>query len=335
MTEKKRTSHGLYWILILLIGGMLALSMLVNGAFIFGFIVSQFGGVELDQAVDEYPQFTEHWSYGDGDVKAVRIAVSGVITREAAGGFLSPDYDPVENVIRQIRAAGHDDGVKAIILEVDSPGGGITPSDEIYRALLDFKATDPERKIIVFMKDLAASGGYLVSMAGDWLIAEPTSMIGSIGVILQTLNWKTLSEKIGVTDVTFKSGETKDILNPFRDVTEDEKKMMQAVIDNLYLYFFDIVVTGRQMDPDVLKPLADGRIFTAAMALEHGLIDEVGYWDSVMIQTREITGCDQIKVVRYETAKDFFQLLAQAASPLNPVSWLQGQQPRMMYLWQP
>ena len=111
--------------------------------------------------------------------------------------------------------------------------------------------------------------------------------------------------------------------------------MMQAVIDNLYQYFFDIVAEGRQLDPKVLKPLADGRIFTAKMALDHDLIDDIGYWDSVMSQTRELTGCDQIKVVKYEASKDFFQMLAQAASPLNPASWLQGQPPKMMYLWQP
>ncbi|NCC51496.1 MAG: signal peptide peptidase SppA [Spartobacteria bacterium] len=335
MTENKQIAHVVYWILIVIMGGMLALSMLINGLVVIGVALSGVGQPVVEQAEDEFPQLTERWSYGEGEYKAARIFLQGVIVREAPGGFLTPDFDPVERILQQIRAAENDEYVKAIILEVDSPGGAITPSDEIYRALLAFRETDPDRRIIVFMRDVAASGGYLVSMAGDWLIAEPTSLIGSIGVIMQTLNWKTLSEKVGVVDVTFKSGATKDVLNPFRDVTEEEERMMQAVIDNLYQYFFAIVMQGRDIDAATLSPLADGSIFTAEMALRHRLIDDIGYWDAVMEKTRGLTGLDTIKIVRYEQEKGFFEMLAQASSPLDPRSWLMSRPPRMMYLWNP
>ena len=173
------------------------------------------------KAEDEFPTFTEKWSYGSGDVKTVRIAVEGPIFRESEESFFGFKYDKIEAILRQIRAAKNDEAVKAIILEVDSPGGDLTASDEIYKALQDFKRCAEGRKIIVFVRNMAASGGYYVSAPADWIIAEPTSIIGSIGVIMQTLNWKGLSEKIGLTDVTIKSGTNKDLLNPFRDVSPD------------------------------------------------------------------------------------------------------------------
>jgi protease-4 len=282
----------------------------------------------MEYAEDQYPRFTERWSYGAGDVKAVRIPLKGFISREAEGGLFSPVYDPVAGVIRQIRAAENDPQVHALILEVDTPGGGITPSDEIYNALLQFRQSREDRRIVVYMMDVAASGGYMISMAGDWLIAEPTSIIGSIGVILQTLNWKTLSEKVGVTDVTFKSGETKDILNPFREVSEEERVMMQSVVDDLYQHFFDIVCKGRNLDADTLAPLAEGQVFTAQNALEHGLIDQIGYWKDVRHAVRNLLDRKKVRIVRYESQEPFFnRMFSAAASGLQrvPRAWMKPQ----------
>ena len=242
------------------------------------------------KAEDEFPTFTEKWSYGSGDVKAVRIAVEGPIFRESEESFFGIKYDKIEAILRQIRAAKNDEAVKAIILEVDSPGGDLTASDEIYKALQDFKQSADGRKIIVFVRNMAASGGYYVSAPADWIIAEPTSIIGSIGVIMQTLNWKGLSEKIGLTDVTIKSGTNKDLLNPFRDVSPEQLAQLQEMIDSMYRQFFTIVQTNRNIEAESLKAIADGRIFSADLALKNRLIDQIGYWEDAVTKTAELLG---------------------------------------------
>ena len=204
MTEIRKCSHTLFWVFIVLLVFILAGSLMLN----LGLFISVAGSqneFSSGKPVDERPDMKEIWSYGQGTDKAARIAVRGPIIRTIEEGIFSKK-DRVKEVIMQIRAAGHDPLMKAIILEVDSPGGAITPCDEIYKELLDFKKGQKGRKIIVLMKGMAASGGYYISLAGDHIIAEPTTLTGSIGVIIQTLNWKTLSEKIGITDTTIKSG---------------------------------------------------------------------------------------------------------------------------------
>jgi protease-4 len=262
------------------------------------------------------PRYQEQWSYGHRDgAKVVRIPVQGIIARQDEDGLFSPQYDRVESILRQIRAASEDRSVRGIILEVNSPGGAVTPSDEILYALKRFKQRG-NRKIVVFMQDVAASGGYMVSMAGDWLIAEPTSIVGSIGVILQTLNWRVLSERVGLTDVTFISGDRKDTLNPFREVTDAERAMMQGIVDDIYQHFFNIVLEGRNMSEEMLTPLADGSIFMAAEAMSRGLIDDVGYWNDVLAAMLLLLDEDHLYVVRYEESDDFWGWLSRVKSPL-------------------
>lgn len=292
-------------------------------------------GFHKQEAVDEFPALNEVWSYGDGETRVVRIPVNGVITRYAENGLFSSSADMVETIIQEIRAAQADETIRAIILEIDSPGGGITPTDEIYKALMDFRASDDNRRIIAFCSDMAASGGYYLAAAADWIIAEPTTMIGSISVIMQALNWKTLSEKIGVTDVTITSGEYKDMLNPFRDVREEEKAILQAMIDGLYLHFLEVVCQGRDMTVEALKPFADGRVFLPDVALEASLIDEIGYWDSVMARCAVLLDVDSVKVVRYEYRSSFMDMLRGARLGITPQGMLRQASPRFLYLWNP
>jgi protease-4 len=268
-------------------------------------------------------------------VKAVRIPVTGVIMRQQEDGLFRTGGDKIENIIRQIRAARNDGDVRAIILEVESPGGGITESDEIYAALKAFRNSDTDRRVVVFMRDLAASGGYYISMAGDWLICEPTTVVGSIGVIMQSLNWKGLSEKIGIKDTTIKSGANKDLLNPFSEVAPEQLQLLQGLIDSMYGHFLNIVMEGRAMDEATLKPLADGRIFMAKQALDLKLVDQIGYWEDVVEKTTEMLDEDEIKIVRYEQKQDFWELISQIRSPLQLPSLTESSRPHFMYLWQP
>lgn len=332
----KRSTTG-FWIIIAFLAFVLVVSIAVNFGLAIGLVTHRAAAFEAFEpgGEDEYPALTETWSYGEGKVKAVRIGVEGVIDRYAEDGLFRAPVDMVTSVLQQIRAASNDEAVMAIILEVDSPGGGITPSDEIWDALEKFKDSAEGRKIVVFMRDLAASGGYYVSMAGDWIIAEPTTIVGSIGVIISTLNWKQLSEKIGIKDVTIKSGENKDLLNPFKDVPAEQLAMLQEMIDSAYGRFFDIVKDARGIEAETLKPLADGRIFDSQKALDLGLVDEIGYWDDAVAKTADLLGEESVKVVRYESHGTFFELLTRMKAPQIIPSLQSAARPKFMYLWQP
>ena len=281
---------------------------------------------------DEFPVYTEIHSYGSGSVKAVRIPLTGLIARQSDGGFWTAPIDRVEGWKRQIRAAGHDEDVRAIILEVNSPGGVLTPSDELYRALSDFRESREDRVILVFVRDLAASGAYMAALAGDWIIAEPTSILGSIGVLVQTLNWKTLSEKIGVTDTTIRSDDNKDLLNPFDDVDPEHVALFQDIVDANYRYFRDLTAERRGLDAAALERLADGRVMTSHRALEGRLIDEIGYWDDALNRLRVLLGEDDVRVVRYETGPDFFRWLTTALAPFQRMG---RADPRLRAEWHP
>ena len=326
------------WVLVIVLGVLLAGSLVVMAGMTAA-LKDKFAGHvhnSFDYAVDEFPDLTEVWSYGDGEVKAVRIAVEGIILREAQGGLFETPVNMVDSVLAQIRAAQADDEVKAIIVEVDSPGGGITASDEIFRALLGFRESAEDRVVVVFMRDLAASGGYYVAMGGDWLIAQPTTVLGSIGVIMQSINMKGLSEKIGITDVTIKSGANKDLLNPFADVDPAQRALLQEMIDAMYTHFLGIVQANREIPEAQLRTLADGRLFVAPQALDLNLVDQIGYWDDVLAKTAELLGVESVKVIRYEQQVDFFSWLMTVRSPLHPGAWLPAQPPpRVRDRWAP
>ena len=333
--KRARSTTG-FWIVILLLGFGLLVSVAINAGLSAAVFARAVHTASDDEGgVDEFPELTEIWSYGSGDVKAVRIAVSGVIMRESEEGLFAVPQDKIELILAQVRAAQNDDEVKAIIVEVDSPGGGITASDEIYRALMTFKESAEGRAVVVYMRDLAASGGYYVAMAGDWLIAQPTTVVGSIGVIMQSMNIKGLSEKIGVTDVTIKSGANKDLLNPFNDVDPAQRALLQQMIDAMYVHFLGIVQASRDIEEAKLKELADGRIFVGPQALELKLVDQIGYWEDVLAKTAELLDVDTVKVVRYEQHVDVMGWLLGVRQKLNPMSWFDLQRPRMLYLWQP
>lgn len=333
-TEQKKKRIGC-WVLVALVAAILLFSLIVIVS--LGMAVSHWGGTPSQTAngrgVDEYPQFQEIWSYGQGKVKAVRIALDGVIMRYVEGRMFEPAYDMVEQTLRQIRAARQDENVRVLLLEVNSPGGVLTPSDEIYRALQTFRASRDDRRIVVFVRDLAASGGYLASVAGDWIIAEPTAIVGSIGVIIQTLNWHALSEEIGITDTTIVSGANKDLLNPFQPVSEEHVEMFQDIVDANHRYFVEAVARGRGMNEQRVKALADGRLFTAARALDAGLIDEVGYFDRSLEKVRELADVDQIKVVRYHVPTGFLRWLSQAEGRASAAGRLPDVDPRLISLY--
>ncbi len=335
MTERVEKPRRLPWVFVGLLLLALAVSLALNAGLAAGLLLDG-GGGEDGGGEDEFPQMTETWSYGGGDAKVVRIAVDGIIMRGlSGGGLLGGGEDMVESVLRQIRAATNDDDVKGILLEVDSPGGGVTPSDEIYDALKRFRASDPGRRVVVFVRDMAASGGYYVSMASDRIVAEPTAIVGSIGVIMESVNWNVLTQKIGVDATTIKAGENKDLLNPFRPVDPDHVRILQTMIDQIHGRFRSIVAEGRKMDAAKVKELADGSIFSADVAKAKGLVDEIGYWEEAVAQMAKQLEVEKVRVVRYEHGGSLFDRLLGVRAPgfLGRLARMEG--PRPMFLWRP
>ena len=206
--------------------------------------------------------------------KIAIVEVTGVITESS-------------EVIEEIHQYLADDGVKAIILRVDSPGGGVGPSQEIYREVVKAKV---KKKIITSMGSVAASGGYYVACASDLIVANPGTITGSIGVIMEFSNFEELMKKIGVKGVVIKSGEHKDIGSPFREMTPEEKMIMQDTLDNVHQQFIRAVAKGRNLDLAKVIPIADGRIFTGEQAKQLGLVDKMGNLQDAIDEASKLVG---------------------------------------------
>ncbi len=177
--------------------------------------------------------------------------------------------------------------IKAIILRINSPGGAVGPSQEIYQEILKIKKTT---KVIASLGTVAASGGYYIASAADSIVANPGTITGSIGVIIEFMNFKGLLDKVGVTGTVIKSGKFKDTGSPLREMRVDERKYMQAVIDDVHGQFVDAVTTSRELDREKVLKMADGRIFSGNKALELGLVDSIGNLSDAVEVTKKMLG---------------------------------------------
>ena len=194
-----------------------------------------------------------------GDKVAV-VEVDGIITEPGS-------------INKQLKEYGERDDVKAVVVRINSPGGGVGPSQEIYR---EVKKVAAKKKVVVSMGAVAASGGYYIAAAADKIIANPGTITGSIGVIMEFANAEGLLNKIGFKGYVIKSGEYKDIGSPLRGMKDNEKKLLQDVIDDVHKQFVDVVAENRKLKIDVVKRFADGRIFSGQQAKNIGLVDEIG-----------------------------------------------------------
>ena len=178
-----------------------------------------------------------------------------------------------KEIIEDINTFRNDADIKAIVLRIDSPGGGVGPSQEIYREVMK---TRPIKKVVASLGSVAASGGYYSATACDGIMANPGTITGSIGVIMEYANFKEIIKKIGLTPVVIKSGEYKDMGSPMRDLADTEKRLLQGVVDEIHSQFVKDVATGRNIEEEKVATLADGRIFTGARALDLQLVDRLG-----------------------------------------------------------
>ena len=188
----------------------------------------------------------------------------------------------IARIKEELSKAYQDQDIKGIILKINSPGGGVTASDIIYREILLFKNNKKIPIVSLFM-DTAASGGYYIAMASDKIVAHPTTVTGSIGVVISGVNVKKGLEKIGIEDQTIVSGSNKNILSPLADFSKEQRVIIQSIVNDMYDRFFQIVLKGRPLISDAkLRVLADGRIFSATQAKQEGLVDEIGYFEDAI-----------------------------------------------------
>jgi len=319
ITDKSRKRTG--WRIFL--GVVLALSVLAN---IVLFLIL-IGVVTAFVAGQEETFGEEIIRDGPRTAKIAVINVQGIIDSEQA-----------EDVHRQIKSAQEDKHVKGLILRVNSPGGTISGSDQICHEIKTYRQTE-EKPVVAFMQTVAASGGYYVSVACDEIVAEPTAITGSIGVIaghfvLQGL----LEEKLGIKPAIVKSGEKKDWPSPFKPFTEEQRQYMQdKLITPAYERFVQIVDDGREsLTLADVRRLADGSIYGAKEALDEKLIDKIGYLDEAIEEVKSLAEIKKARVVEYRKPFSFADFLTSGSGSflkIDKTALYEFAAPQVLYLW--
>lgn len=187
-------------------------------------------------------------------------------------------------IVEQIQNFAEDQRIRAVVLRINSPGGGVAPSQEVYQAVLELKK---KKKVVVSMGSVAASGGYLIAVAADRILANPGTITGSISAVMHYANVEELMKKIGVSSSVIKSGKFKDIGSPVRKMTDEESILLQALVDDIYDQFVQVIAINRKIPLQNIREMADGRVFSGRQAKERGLVDELGgLQDAVLLAGR-------------------------------------------------
>jgi protease-4 len=238
---------------------------------------------------------------GNNAVKILLVDIDGPISnrsKKTLSGFKS-ETGMVDRVREILKKAEKDKKIKSILLRINSPGGTVTSSDIIYNEIKSFKERN-KIKVYVSVVDVAASGGYYIAMASDFIMVHPTSITGSIGVLVLKLNLKGLMDKVGVEWEVVKSAEKKDFMSPFRALSNEERKLFQKTIDGYYERFVSIVASNRhQLDVNAVKVLADGRVFDSHEALQRKLVDSIGYLSDLVKHIENDLNLRDMQVVSY------------------------------------
>lgn len=311
MTSIRR--HGLTLIVAALLATMLSGCITINGPF----------GHGGDQGLREAN------ISGDGPAKILWLPINGFISSNPSSHAfgLVQQESTLTRVSQALDKAEKDSHIKALVLRIDSPGGTVAASDEIYDRIQRYhqKTGVP---VIASLGGVAASGGFYIAMSAQRVIAEPTTITGSIGVILVDINASGLMDKIGLSNQTVTSGPHKDILSPLRPPRPDETAIIQRVVDSLYARFVSVVESNRpHLDRSQLSMITDGRVFAAADAKRLGLVDAIGHQPAVLAAARSAAGVQQARVIRYYQGRSAPTTLAAAAAAATPrpgadMSWL-------------
>ncbi len=310
-------------LLVLVIGGLYAAAFTLGGTF---------GGAGIAGDYEE-----EFVTEGDSDQKVALINVVGEIFSDP-DGFAEGASDT--NIIRQLDQAIDDTNVVAVILNLETPGGGVVASDAIYRRALEVSAQG--KPVVALMGDVAASGGYYIAAGAKEIVAHPATMTGSIGVIAFLPNFEKAAEKLGVAVTVLKSGAFKDAGSPFRTMTEDEKNLFQILIDESYEQFVQAVAKGRSLDPSRVRELADGRVYSGLQAKGLGLVDHLGDRNTAFGRAKNLARAPNASLVRYSTTQGFSDFLGVASKffDRNALAGVKEEfglrrHPGVAYLWLP
>jgi len=299
-----RKSRG--WMIVsLILGGFVVVLML-------SIFVQQFHGLVGGKTGRQNGRWLEEVKVEDNDSshKIAIIDVEGLITSQAWDRSGRNMVDLIED---QLKLAGQDDAVKAVVLKVDSPGGEVLASDDISRALLEFQDKN-HKPVVAAMGGLAASGGYYVSAPCQWIVANELTITGSIGVIMHTFNYRGLMDKVGLYPLVFKSGKFKDMLSgskPVQEIDPEEKSMIQAMVNETYGKFTNVVAEGRKRALDNNQgegrtlaedwvQFADGRVLTGRQAYDYGFVDEKGNFDTAVARAKKLAKIPRANLIRYQ-----------------------------------
>jgi protease IV len=284
---------------------------------------------------------------GEGKDKVLLIDISGMLTTGKASGILEEPSLPAR-LKEELTKAEEDEHVKAVVLRINTPGGSVTASDLVYHELKVFKKKRSVPVIAAIM-DLGTSGGYYIAMAADHILAHPSTITGSIGVIMVTMNAEGLLEKVGVQPAAIVSGPKKSMGSPFRPMNDEERAIFQRTIDHLFEQFLVVVKEGRPgLSMEQIRTVADGRIFTADIAKAKGLVDSIGYLDEAVDLAKKEAKLEQARVVTYTRGGGTHQNIYSQFDPpqIGPIGFpqvdahslfnvLTGGTPQMLYMWMP
>ncbi|MDR4925213.1 signal peptide peptidase SppA [Peribacillus simplex] len=295
----------------------------------------------IDELFASESAFYEEVIEGDDYSNIIAVFdVEGTIQDTGEASLLSSATYNHRAFMDKLKMAEENDDIKGIILRVNSPGGGVVESAEIYDKILDIKKV--KKPVYVSMGSMAASGGYYISAPADKIYASPETMTGSLGVIMHGYNYEKLAKKYGVEFETIKSGPHKDIMSPTREMTGEEREILQNMINNSYDQFVKVIADGRGMTEKEVREIADGRIYDGRQAKENHLIDDFGHLDDVIAAMKTDIGEKDAQVIRYTDEAGFGSLFSMGAQKMlgNDVETAvltkilsSSNSPRLMYLY--
>lgn len=250
--------------------------------------------------------------------KVLIIDVSGTIDDQPKGSLLSQAPSLMDSVLMQLKKAEKDPQIKTVLLKVNTPGGGVTPSDILYHELLAFKARTG-KKLYIQMMDMAASGGYYIAMAGDHIQAHPTTVTGSVGVISMSADLSGIMDKVGVGVNVYKTGVNKDMGSPFRASSQSDQQLFRELVEQMAVRFYEVVQSKRQLSDAAMDEVKTARIYTGIAAKRAGLIDSLGYLSSATQAACELAGEKTCQVVtyRYQNNSNATAYSPTMSAPLN------------------
>ncbi len=294
------------------------------------------GGCIKVNLLNEVEPLTEQTISGSGKDKVLILDISGIIIGGDISSPLSDRKKPglIAGMRETLDRAREDRHLKAVVLRINSPGGGVTASDTLYHELMRFKK-ETGVVMVAHIMDVGASGGYYAALAADTITAQPTSVTGSIGVIMYRVDATGLLQKIGVQASEISSGDKKSIGSPFRPLSDDERKIFQGVIDDLFGRFTALVAESRKLSPDAVRKLADGRIFTSEEARTAGLIDGVGYLEDAVELAKKKACLSRASVVMYHRPEEYRNNIYSLNLLNVDLGDLAEPGARFLYLWWP